>query len=572
MIDVFLLTDMRKIIYENGNEVEIDSIITNIDIDFECKKFLKYIENQKINNMKIKDMYLWENIEIYNFFRASYADTLKDIIGNVILGESILKELEEKEFLVKTDSSLIVDIFRNVLKIKNVEYVENIKQITDSYKSNYYKIARRLIKGIFKLFKYKLEKSKKDNILIFTQVGSINSLKIGEDNIQYDSLYGIIRDQLIEKSNLCEVQFLNSRNMISKSELLGSNFIPFEIIQIFKKIEQRISKLTIKNELRYIDEFDYVYKNYNLNNIIKEKLINILPDTYNSYILEIKVWERLLKFLKIKKVITVDEADRPRCLIVAANRLNLKSFAIQHGLINETSSAYLIPSKDEILIPSTTFLWGNSFKELLIKNTNVYKDKNLQIIGQPRTDYLHKKIKDKQFDKDNKKKILFVTQPIEDLAQGAINMLCESLTNLENYKLIIKLHPADKLHKMYEACCIKNGITNYEITKELDIYDALIWCDLIISVHSTVVLEGAILNKPSICIILPKYNDEGNFVKSGLSMGASSSNELCKLLSDSEVLKKINYEPFIKDNFYKIDGQVYIRAIDRILEGESMDV
>ena len=63
---------------------------------------------------------------------------------------------------------------------------------------------------------------------------------------------------------------------------------------------------------------------------------------------------------------------------------------------------------------------------------------------------------------------------------------------------------------MYEACCIKNGITNYEITKELDIYDALIWCDLIISVHSTVVLEGAILNKPSICIILPKYNDEGN--------------------------------------------------------------
>ena len=27
MIDVFLLTDMRKIIYENGNEVEIDSII-----------------------------------------------------------------------------------------------------------------------------------------------------------------------------------------------------------------------------------------------------------------------------------------------------------------------------------------------------------------------------------------------------------------------------------------------------------------------------------------------------------------------------------------------------------------
>lgn len=77
MIDVFLLTDMRKIIYENGNEVEIDSIITNIDIDFECKKFLKYIENQKINNMKIKDMYLWENIEIYNFLELHMQILLK---------------------------------------------------------------------------------------------------------------------------------------------------------------------------------------------------------------------------------------------------------------------------------------------------------------------------------------------------------------------------------------------------------------------------------------------------------------------------------------------------------------
>lgn len=572
MINVFLLKDRRKIVYKNGNEIDIDSTLTNVDVDFECKEFLKYIENQEVNNIQMKDMYLWEDIEIYNFFRASYADILKEIIGNVILGECILKNLEGKEFVIKTDSQLILDIFRGVFKVKNIEYVESGNSPIEFSKSDNVKMSIRFIKGMLKLIKYKIVKSPKDNVLIFTQAGSINTIKIGEDKIVYDSLYGEIRDKLLDRSNLFEVQFLNNKNMIGKSELLGCNFIPFEIIQVFKKLEKNLNKLTIKNQLNHINELDYVYKGYNLENIIKEKVINGLTVVYDSYILEIKVWQRLLKFLNISKVMTVDEADRPRCLIVAANKLNIKSFAIQHGLINETSSAYLIPSKNEILVPNTTFLWGDNFKELLMNNTNVYNENNLCVIGQPRTDYLYKKMKDKQFIKDNEKKILFVTQPIEDLAEGAINMLCEALIGLENYKLIIKLHPADIFFSIYEECCIKNGIINYEITKEMDIYDALIWCDLIISVHSTVVLEGAILNKPSICILLPKYNDEGNFVKNGLSIGANSSSELHNLLSNSEAFNEINYELFIKKSFYKIDGKVYRRAIKEIFKGENSHV
>lgn len=572
MINVFLLRDKRKIVYKNGNEIDIDNIITNVDVDAECKEFLKYIENQKVNNMQMKDMYLWEDIEIYNFFRASYADILKDIIGNVILGECILKNLEGKEFVIKTDSSSILYVFKEVFKVRNIEYIETINSKIESSKSDHVKMPIRFIKGMFKLIKYKIVKSKKENVLIFTQAGSINTIKIGEDNIVYDSLYGKIRDKLSDRSNLIEVQFLNNKNMISKSELLGSDFIPFEIIQVFKRLEKKLSKLTIKNQLNYINELDYVYKGYNLENIIKEKVINVLTVVYDSYILEVKVWQRLLKFLNISNVITVDEADRPRCLIVAANKLNIKSFAIQHGLINETSSAYLIPSKNEMLVPNKTFLWGDNFKELLINNTDVYNENNLCVIGQPRTDYLYKKLKDKQFLKDNEKKILFVTQPIEDLAEGAISMLCESLAGLENYKLIIKLHPADRFYNIYEECCIKNGITNYEITKEMDIYDALIWCDLIISVHSTVVLEGVILNKPSICILLPKYNDEGNFVKDGLSIGANSSIELHNLLRNSEAFNEINYEAFVEKSFYRIDGKVYRRAIDEIFKGENLHV
>lgn len=568
MINVFLLKNNRKIIYENGNEVEIDNIIKDINIDFECKKFLKYIEDQKVNNLQIKDMYLWDGVEIYNFFRASFTNVLKDIIENIILGEWILKSLREKEFIVKTDSLLTFDIFKEILKCEYIEYEER-NSLVQPVKSNYIKITKRFAKGIFNFFKYKTMKCKKDNILMLTQVGSINSLEIKGDKIIYDSLYGELRQGLTEKSNLFETQFLNSKNMINKSELLGTKFFPFELIQFFKKVEKRITSIQVENKLNYIKELDYNYKNYNLKNIIEKEVIETIPSIYNSYILEIKVWERILKFLKIDKIIVVDEADRIRCSIVAANRLNIQSFAIQHGLINETSSAYLIPSEDKILIPNTTFLWGNKFKEILIQNTSVYNEKNLEVVGQPRTDYLYKKMKDKQFNENSEKKILFVTQPIEDLAQGAINILCESLVDLKDYELIIKLHPADKFHNIYEECCIKNGIINYKIIKELDIYDALIWCDVIISVHSTVVLEGAILNKPSICILLPKYNDEGNFVKDGLSLGVNSSKDLYNLLNDIKSINKVNYKSFIEESFYSIDGMVYERIINKIIKGEN---
>ena len=94
----------------------------------------------------------------------------------------------------------------------------------------------------------------------------------------------------------------------------------------------------------------------------------------------------------------------------------------------------------------------------------------------------------------------------------------------------------------------------------MDIYEAIIWCDLIVSIHSTVVLEGAILNKPSICILLEKYYDQGNFVKEGLSKGATDAFELRELIATGKY-ENDHLQEYVEKSFYKIDGKVTERIL-----------
>ena len=151
-------------------------------------------------------------------------------------------------------------------------------------------------------------------------------------------------------------------------------------------------------------------------------------------------------------------------------------------------------------------------------------------------------------------KILYATQYVKDLAKEASEFLFSSLSSYENqYEIIVKLHPNDTFYDMYEDIIKRYNIKNVKVSKNIDIYDAIIWSDVVISVHSTVNLEAAILNKPSICLLLKNYWDKGNFVKNNISKGAQNNYELLDLLNNLNWKTNYNY---VDRNFYKIDGLV----------------
>ncbi|HBG37965.1 MAG TPA: hypothetical protein DDW58_01800, partial [Clostridiaceae bacterium] len=166
-------------------------------------------------------------------------------------------------------------------------------------------------------------------------------------------------------------------------------------------------------------------------------------------------------------------------------------------------------------------------------------------------------------------RILYATQAtsyMEDLVYPPTEMLFKSINNLnKKYELIIKLHPGDFHVSDYEKMIKKYEIRNVKIVRESDLYDLIKWCDVIITVHSTVAVEGAIFNKPSVCILLSKYNDVAEFVKDGVSLGARNEDELRNILlniKDNNNNEKM--QQYLKYNFYKIDGNVNQRILNII--------
>ena len=572
MIKVIIKNGENIISLSDGSRLEVSDILKNINIEDESFKFFKRIESETVNGKKISELYIYDNIEMYNFNRGTIYEKLKELISKIIMLDEIIKYINisdncNHEILVITDDSILADLSSNLFQIKDVKLENEIEIKNDKKIISFSKIRisylffKRWLKGIHYFIKTKFKDS--DNrILLYTQVESINSMKINNKLCYYDSLYGKTIQELKSDCDIFMIQILNFKTMIHKADNLEEKYFPFELVKIWRKLCGKlfISKDKIENHLTNLSLFNYKYKDFDLYTYIDKYVFGDLETIYINYVKEIFVLKRIIKSLNVKKVLVVDEADRPRCAIVAGNMLNIDTFALQHGLINTTSIAYMIPSNQKILIPKNTFLWGEEFKNTLIENTKVYKTEMLKVVGQPRTDYLYEKSKEYKLENnENQINILFATQPIKDLSEDSFNILCKALCNLENYNLIVKMHPGDNNYQFYDETIKKFNLKNYEVTKDKDLYDCLLWCNVIISVHSTVVLEGAILGKPSICILLSKYNDEGNFVKDGLSLGAGNHDELLNILSNMDILKERRYEEFVSKNFYKLDGKVAIR-------------
>lgn len=568
MIKVIIKDGYNKVILNENEEIEISDIIENVNIEEETFKYLEGIEAQRVCGNAINELYNYKGIELYTFYRATIFMNLKEVFTKVLILKTIIEKYGENLEVI-TDSNITIDVAKNLFALDvKIEEKENT---TSDTVNNRGILIKRVLKGISYFVKFKLKKNK-NKTLVFTQAASINKISIESNEGCYDSLYGNILNDIKNNQDIFNVQFLNNIDSYSKSNLLCNEYFAFEIIPIIKKLigEKILDKASIDDKLDNLSKFNYNYHGYDLKEAIDKYVFNNLKEHYISYAKEICLWEKLIEKLKINRVLVVDEADRPRCIVTAGNVLGIETYALQHGIINQTSAAYLTPTKNEKLIPKKTFVWGEKFKEFLVSSTKVYNEKNIVVIGQPRTDYLYKKLKEQSSDNSKEEtKILFATQPIRDLAEESLEMLLESLIGIKNYKLIIKLHPADTFENLYTDMIKKYNIKNVEITKSLDIYDGLLWCDVVISVHSTVVLEGAMFNKPSICIILPKYNDEGNFVKEGLSLGVKNSNELKSILINKEYLNNCNYKKFVEKSFYKVDGLVSKRASSYIKSSEE---
>lgn len=207
------------------------------------------------------------------------------------------------------------------------------------------------------------------------------------------------------------------------------------------------------------------------------------------------------------------------------------------------------------------------------------------ITGQPRFDLVWQK----EFHRErilkelgipeNKGIVILATQPLlgflwkEEEWERFIETVVRAMDDYPEEQLVLKLHPNESLEDYQELLTRMKCNNKVVICQNIDLYELLHACDLLMTVHSTVALEAMLFNKPVICLDFTGRNIFQSFyTESGAAISVRSEGEL------SPAIQKALYDPrardeqeqnmkrFVSKHVYKPDGQVSKRVAELIIQ------
>jgi glycosyltransferase involved in cell wall biosynthesis len=209
---------------------------------------------------------------------------------------------------------------------------------------------------------------------------------------------------------------------------------------------------------------------------------------------------------------------------------------------------------------------------------------HLFVIGQPRFDLIQKQ----QFDTprlrrelgvpEDKGIIVLATQAMVENylwtskeLKKFIEVVIKSMINFPEKQLVIKLHPGDNID-IHRRILSAIGDDKSIICRDIDTYELLHACDLLITYYSTVALEAMLFDKPVITVNLFGKTDIFPYAQSGAALGVYREAELVpairKALYDTSVREELSRKSreFAYEHIYKPDGRASQRGAELILE------
>lgn len=566
------MVKIKYLLSENIKEIEIHEKTINVEdlmlqVDNDVDNYIYKLESQKVKGKFIEDFVIYEGVPVYHLFRDAAHVRVKHLFYCIKILEYAKNILEKNELIkVITDSHMMERVSKEIFEIET-EYISSVKKSAEIEKKyqDIYEMRKKI--GIKNLNQFL--KSKKEKVLFFTHAADINYIKFGENYVYYDTQLRDILNKIKEKCDVFNIQY-SMEMSLEKSIMAERDFFPYENLETEVEKKENINYKNVIDDSKYIELLDYKYLSYDLKNFMIKYIFMDFPVLCYKKLNEIVYLKRFVLENNIKAVLAMDEFASGKEFIIAGNIANIPTFAVQHG-IYEANFIRKINSKYDILIPKILFVWGELYKNNLLKCSNLFNNKNLMIAGQARTDMLiNSRNKVPQKD-DGEIKILFVTQYFEDILKPSTKLLFKSLRKFKRkYNLIIKLHPADKCYDYYVNMTNKYNISNCKIVKDGDLYEMINWCNIIINVYSTVTDEALLFGKKSICINLPRYNDVACYVKNGIAYGVENEEQLLQLLNKIDEINKPNIDmdvkihEYINNKMYKVDGKVVERIVNKI--------
>jgi predicted glycosyltransferase len=280
--------------------------------------------------------------------------------------------------------------------------------------------------------------------------------------------------------------------------------------------------------------------------------------------------ETFTRLIEVEKpdiiVTTGDRNDFVKMICSIGRKMGITTLIVQHGVV-EDHPVYGPIYTDKMAVT------GEAMKNVLMKRGVM--PEQLVITGQPRYDELFMRTfnKEKLFRElgistDNKI-IVLTTQPVShEENESLISAVTAAMKEFPQAQLVIKLHPDENL-KWYQHAI--NSL-NYKviIVKDLDLFELLNACDVMMTLYSTTALEAMIMDKPVITINLMNIPDRMPYAESGAALGVYSAEDIApaikKAMYDEEIKKKLETgrKKFVYEQAYLIDGKASRRVADLI--------
>ena len=313
------------------------------------------------------------------------------------------------------------------------------------------------------------------------------------------------------------------------------------------KIPNVIYILQIKKFLQF-----FIFKNEILN--LKEdfkKCSSIPIQGFNSYFEEVIASKKLynfililFKFLKIKKIIAIDDPRNINEILYTANLLNIFSIGYQHARFNK----YHVGLSGQTF--NKYFVWNPYFRDMAKKINQNYSDTNLILTGPT------KKILKKKGSFNKIKKIMILDEVYHDnYSKNIIQKLL--INNKEIYYLRKKPGENNPINLTKNKIIIDDNNDYFVSLVENEI-------DLVIGTSSTSLLESWLIDVPSICVLSSnKY--ASHLYDDGLLELARNVDELSFLIKkylqlEENLIKNIKKEIWgnsLEFNSYKLNNAIY---------------
>jgi hypothetical protein len=257
----------------------------------------------------------------------------------------------------------------------------------------------------------------------------------------------------------------------------------------------------------------------------------------------------LFRFLKLKKLVLIDDSRHTNELILACNRLAIPTVGYMHGRFNQYHIGLFYFPFD------TYFLWSIYFKDLILRYNALYNADNVLICGHPRI----KAISARGERREGAINVLILGE--SNISFTELKPYWQALQGRAGLNVFFRGKPGNDTDPSF------SGIFGIEVplAKQASLCEALLEndIDVCIASHSTVLLESWLLGVPS--IMLKSSFDYANHIKTdNLSLYCDSPRALTGCVDKAVKLSERQIEQF-KERIWGKDSSYQRELVHRVL-------